>query len=147
MPTTAVFLAADGQLKCAYCRQSHSLSSYTVITDVAQRKGILKLARRCFVCLRRHHLSQDCRSSAKYTRCDGRHHTSICNSYTGLQGKGRQQRSDTESCCCRTRHSTPCYYQAHKHHGHLLHNSCSHHNYNTHRLVLLGNKAQHNYIV
>ena len=57
LPTTAAFMAGDSQPKCSYCRQSHSSSSCTVVTDVAQRKGILKRAGRCFVCLRRHHLS------------------------------------------------------------------------------------------
>ena len=90
-------MAGDSQPKCSYCRQSHSSSSCTVATDVAQRKGILKPAGRCFVCLRRHYLSRDCRSSTKCTRCNGRHHTSICNSHAGPQGKGRQQGSDSQN--------------------------------------------------
>ena len=54
--TTAAFIAGDGQPKCAYCRQGHSSSSCTVITDATQMKGILKRTGHCFVCLRRHHL-------------------------------------------------------------------------------------------
>ena len=95
MSTTAAFIAGDGQPKCCYCRQGHSSSSCTVITDTTQRKGILKQTGRCFVCLRRHHLSKDCRSSAKCAHCSGRHHSSICkNSRTVSRG---QPRSDSQN--------------------------------------------------
>ena len=78
LPTAAAMLTSDSQPKCSYCRQGHSSSSCTVITDVAQRKAILKRTGRCFVCLKRHHLSRDCRSPARCSRCNGQHHTSIC---------------------------------------------------------------------
>ena len=67
-----------GQPKCSYCRQGHSSVSCTTITDVTQRKAILKRTGRCFVCLKRNYLSHDCRSLIKRVRCNGRHHTSIC---------------------------------------------------------------------
>ena len=93
--TTATFIAGDGQPKCCYCRQGHSSSSCTVITDITQRKSILKRTGRCFVCLRRHHLSKNCRSSAKCAHCSGRHHSSICkNSCTVSRG---QPRSDSQN--------------------------------------------------
>ena len=95
--TTAAFMIGDGQPKCSYCRQNHSSSSCTVVTDVAQRKGILKRAGRCFVCPRRHHLSRDCRSSTKCTRCNGRHHTSICNSHAGSQSNRTQRVSYSQN--------------------------------------------------
>jgi len=69
-----------------------------VITDVPQRKGILKQAGRCFVCLRRHHLHRDCRSSTMCVCCNSRHHTGICNTYVGSQGKRKQQGSDSQNC-------------------------------------------------
>ena len=67
------------------CRQSHSSSSCTTIIDVSQRKAILKRSGRCYVCLKRHHLSRDCRSAVKYVRCNGRHHTSICKDSNSIQ--------------------------------------------------------------
>ena len=33
---------------------------------------------RCFVCLKRNHLSHDCRSLIKCVRCNGRNHASVC---------------------------------------------------------------------
>ena len=71
-------MTGDGQPKCSYCRKDHSLVSCLIVTDVAQRKHILKKAERCFVCLKRHYLSRNCRSPINCTRCNGCHHTSIC---------------------------------------------------------------------
>ena len=78
LPTATALMTGDGQPKCSYCRQGHSSVSCSIVTDVAQRKHILKKAGRCFVCLKRHHLSRNCRSPVNCTRCNGRHHTSIC---------------------------------------------------------------------
>ena len=78
LPTATVLVAGDSQPKCSYCRQGHSSSSCTVVTDVTQRKNILKKAGRCFACLKRHHLSPDCRSPNRCAHCNGWHHTSIC---------------------------------------------------------------------
>ncbi len=38
----------------------------------------MRKAGRCFVCLKRHHLSRDCRSKFNSKNCRGRHHISIC---------------------------------------------------------------------
>ena len=78
LPTATALVASDGQPKCSYCRQGHSSVSCTIITDVTQRKVILKRTGRCFVCLKRNHLSHDCCSLIRYVHCNGQHHTSIC---------------------------------------------------------------------
>ena len=95
LPTAAALLTSDRQPKCTYCRQGHSSSSFPVVTDVAQRKGILNRSGRCFVCLKRYHLSRDCRSGSRCSRCSGRHHTSICkDSYVNRSsGNGNQPSS------------------------------------------------------
>lgn len=95
LPTAAVLLTSDNQPKCVYCRLGHSSSSCTTITDTSQRKAILKRVGRCYVCLKRHHLSRDCRSTTKCGRCNGRHHTSICN--TGQSS--RSSNSSHHSAC------------------------------------------------
>ena len=79
IPTNATLLSSDSLVaRCSYCRNQHSSVSCKTVTDPAERKQILKKASRCFVCLRRHHTSRDCRSTLKCTNCGGRHHTSIC---------------------------------------------------------------------
>ena len=71
LPTATALVASDGQPKCSYCRQGHPSVSCTTVTDLGQRKAILKRTGRYFVCLKRHHLSCDCRSSIRCARCKG----------------------------------------------------------------------------
>ena len=33
---------------------------------------------RCFICLKKYHISKECRSAIRCRNCGGRHHTSIC---------------------------------------------------------------------
>ena len=42
------------------------------------RKCVLQRTGRCFVCLRRGHVSRACTSSIRCPKCGGRHHVSIC---------------------------------------------------------------------
>ena len=79
-PPTATSLTtgASTQVSCAYCNGAHSSNSCQTVTDPEQRKRILRTAGRCFICLKRHHISRNCRSSARCNNCRGRHHTSIC---------------------------------------------------------------------
>lgn len=47
-----------------------------LLKHAAQTEARRRMLRdRCFVCC---HLSRECQASARYTRCHGRHHTSIC---------------------------------------------------------------------
>ena len=79
-PHTAAALVsgAGSGPSCCYCQQSHSSSNCRVVTRVEARKQILKSSGRCYTCLRKGHIGRDCRSRSKCTRCNGRHHISIC---------------------------------------------------------------------
>ena len=68
VPTASTLLANNpgsnaNQVVCVYCEKDHVSSSCNTITDVAARKELLCKSGRCFVCLKRHHLSRDCRSN------------------------------------------------------------------------------------
>ena len=63
---------------CCYCQQPHSSNNCKSVTNVGERKEILKRAGRCYTCLRKGHVSHSCRSTAKCQKCKGRHHSSIC---------------------------------------------------------------------
>ena len=76
--TSALFAGTQGTPCCTYCEQSHSSVDCTVVSDVGARKKILMNSGRCFNCLRRSHLSRQCRSSSKCKNCQRRHHVSIC---------------------------------------------------------------------
>ena len=64
--------------QCSYCQQPHSSAKCSSITDIATRKQILKSSGRCYNCLRRNHVSRDCKSSSRCQRYKKKHHTSIC---------------------------------------------------------------------
>ena len=59
-------------------QQPHSSNSCHVATHPDARRQILQKAGRCFICLRRGHISRECHSNAKCFKCGGRHHVSIC---------------------------------------------------------------------
>ena len=84
-PTLNSFMTSN-QVSCVYCSQSHPSSSCRSVSTAGDRKRILVRAGRCFICLRRGHISKDCRSNMKCEDCSGRHHRSICITPTeGLQ--------------------------------------------------------------
>ena len=76
--TAAALLSPNNPPPCCYCQQSHPSGSCESITNVEERKQILKRTGRCFVCLKKYHISRQCRSAIKCRRCGGKHHSSIC---------------------------------------------------------------------
>ena len=83
VPTAAALIANNSgptntNVTCAYCGQSHLSASCTTIVDLPARKEALQKSGRCYVCLKKHHLSKDCRSNLRCQKCRGRHHVTIC---------------------------------------------------------------------
>ena len=76
-PTAATFMAKSTPT-CAFCGQGHASSGCTVVVSAEARKQSLRRSGRCFICLRRNHLSRNCRSTGRCSHCRGRHHASIC---------------------------------------------------------------------
>ena len=82
-PTAATLVSgepANTPAPCCYCGQPHYPTDCDTITTIDARKQLLCRNGRCFSCLRRGHLSRDCRSASRCRGCRGRHHTSICES-------------------------------------------------------------------
>ena len=78
-PTAAALMASNsGPVRCAFCEQGHASSSCTVVTDANARKEALRKSGRCYVCLRKGHISQDCRSTGCCNKCRKRHHNTVC---------------------------------------------------------------------
>ena len=80
-PASATSLMTGGTATsspCCYCGQLHRPSDCDVISQVDARKQALRCSGRCFSCLRKGHLSRDCRSQHRCHTCNGRHHSSIC---------------------------------------------------------------------
>ena len=65
-PPTALLLTtgASTQVACAYCQQPHPSDTCRAVRGVQERKQVLRASGRCFVCLRRNHISRNCRSTA-----------------------------------------------------------------------------------
>ena len=68
---------------CCYCQQNHSPKDCMIVTQVEARKQILRKSGRCYGCLRTGHVSRECRSKSRCSRCNKRHHTSICSGESG----------------------------------------------------------------
>ena len=71
--------------QCIYCDGSHRAKDCTEVTDVGERRGILSNKKRCFNCTGSKHRANNCRSKS-CQKCQGRHHTSICD--TRFDAKG-----------------------------------------------------------
>ena len=82
--TAATLLTGNSSASCCYCQQTHSADNCTVVSQVEDRKQILRKSGRCFVCLRRGHIS---RSRSKCSNCNGRHHTSVCSNASSTRNR------------------------------------------------------------
>ena len=86
IPTAATLVASDPPsnaiVTCVFCDRKHQSVSCTQVIDVSARKEILRRAGRCYICLKKHHLSKDCRSNMRCGDCRGRHHITICHRRT-----------------------------------------------------------------
>ena len=83
LPTSSTLLTSNSSrssntISCTYCRKNHQSASCTEITDVNSRRGILRSLGRCYICLRKGHMSKNCTSNITCKKCRGRHHVSIC---------------------------------------------------------------------
>ena len=79
-PATAAALLTGGsnRITCSYCQQDYTSNSCGVVSQPHARKQVLQKSGRCFVCLQRGHISQECSSHRRCAKCGGRHHISIC---------------------------------------------------------------------
>lgn len=73
---------------CVYCNQPHASTQCSLVTNCSKRKDILKREGRCFICVRKYHISKNCRSKTSCRNCQGRHHTSICSNGGGNSRAG-----------------------------------------------------------
>ena len=108
-PTTTTLLTeqrSEMQHTCCYCQRRHTTDSYKEVGSAKERKQILRSSGRCFVCLRRGHVSRNCRSRGRCRGCDGRHHTTICDQTVTQteNGSTQGQRPPNQASTSRTAH-------------------------------------------
>ena len=63
-------------IKCAFCTKPHYSASCEAVSNLKDRKDILRRDGRCFVCLQFGHRGSQC--SRQCRQCNGKHHQSIC---------------------------------------------------------------------
>ncbi len=80
-PATTLFSSTQPPAfspSCCYCQQDHASADCSSVLDVGARKQILRTSGRCYNCLRQGHLLRNCRSPRKCSKCNGKHHSSVC---------------------------------------------------------------------
>ena len=79
-PPRTLFVGDNKNIvSCSFCHGSHASVSCNNVTNVQERKNILRRQGRCYICLRRGgHLACDCQSTIKCYKCGARHHVALC---------------------------------------------------------------------
>ena len=63
---------------CVFCKQGHPSYKCRKVTDISQRKSILRKNGRCFLCLEKRHLMKNCSINYQCNKCKGKHNITIC---------------------------------------------------------------------
>ena len=77
---TAALLTNENKITCSFCKHNHPSAKCNIVTELKARLAIIKGQGRCFVCLKKGHLSRNCTSKIKCYFCKQRHHASLCES-------------------------------------------------------------------
>ncbi len=78
-PGGRAFGSRDHEIKCVYCESTeHRAKACDKVLTPLERKKILAKKRLCFNCASGQHHANSCKSRILCQRCEGRHHTSIC---------------------------------------------------------------------
>jgi len=107
-PTGKAFLSGNrGEFNCLFCKGAHRASDCRVVTNVDQRKDVLKKQRRCVICLRRGgNMARKCDSKIQCFGCQGGHHLAVLDC-----GKSRViGNSAMEGACNLPEMSTPAMH-------------------------------------
>ena len=78
--TTSALFSSERKVTCTFCKGPHQSAKCQIVSSPQARKDILRKQGRCFVCLKRGHLSRACASNIRCFLCKQRHHMSICES-------------------------------------------------------------------
>lgn len=60
IPTATALTSSDATPRCSYHGQPHLSNGFSSDTDPVERKKLLVMSGRCFICLKRYHMQQDC---------------------------------------------------------------------------------------
>ena len=83
------------QMNCAFCLEGHKHEDCQKVKNVKERKQILLKYGRCFNCIRKGHVSRECKSTITCKYCKGKHHSCLC--YADPTGEGKTPESEGNS--------------------------------------------------
>ena len=82
---------------CIFCeRSNHNSENCRTVTGVVERRNIVRNLGKCFVCLGANHMAKECWSKRGCSKCNGKHHVSICQNEEQTDGGTGGQPNDTE---------------------------------------------------
>ena len=64
---------------CAFCKDDHWSDRRSVITEMEDKKILLRNHKRCSICLNQVHISQNCLKNNGCCFCKGLNNSAICN--------------------------------------------------------------------
>ena len=78
---SALFTSSNATKSTTYClfrKQGHYPADCQIVTNLSERRNILKKLGRCFNCMRKGHISRQCDTSIKCNFCKDKHHAALC---------------------------------------------------------------------
>ena len=94
--TSASFMTGNQLANCVYCHQSHASEHCRSVTETEARRQILKGTGRCFLCLKKGHMTRNCQSGFKCAKCKRMNHTSLCYKRKGGICEGTNSTSEEQ---------------------------------------------------
>ena len=81
--------------QCCFCQQNYPSQNCQTVTGIDSCCEVLRKTGRCYICLRKGHVSRSCHSRFKCLNCRGRHHVAICS--VAAKPKNEEPRASPES--------------------------------------------------
>ena len=69
--TAATLITSTNPPSCCFCQQFHPSSECKAVIDIGERRQILMRSGRCFICLKKYHISKNCHSATRCRNCGG----------------------------------------------------------------------------
>ena len=85
---------AGKDTNCAFCLGGHKHEECKKVTQASERKQMLLKYGRCFNCIRKGHLSKDCKIVVNCKFCKGKHHSCLCCADSPGEGRSSETAID-----------------------------------------------------
>ena len=95
LPIGATLFTDARSFQCCFCQREHPSQNCQAVTGVDSRREVLRKTGRCYICLRKGHVSRSCQSRIKCLNCKGRHHVAICSAV--MRPKIEEPKAGSES--------------------------------------------------